>query len=249
MLLEFSKGLLDANADIPEGVMGREGKVSNKRFNVYRNNVMSSLVEALGANFPAIKEMVGEEYFSALAAEFIRAHPPRQPVLSEYGGEFSAFIEAFPPLKDYAYLKDVAVLEWAWLRAFHSEDVPPLSKDQFAQLDPANLGSVRFAFHPSTFLLSSNYPVATLFHLNRLNNRPQDTPLFGENVLVCRPAQDVELTVLDMASFVFLKALKAGQTIEEAAEHTLSAGYNLELSNCLSILVGSGMVSAIKAGA
>lgn len=130
----FGRALLDPQMATPDGLTGPDGETAPKRFNVYRNNVIVSLCEALGESFPAVKALLGEEYFRALAQAFVTAHPPVSPVLIWYGAGFADFLDAFPPLKAYPYLGDVARLEWSWLQAYHAADAAPL--------DPAILGSV-----------------------------------------------------------------------------------------------------------
>ena len=113
----FGRALLDPQMATPDGLTGPDGETAPKRFNVYRNNVIVSLCEALGESFPAVKALLGEEYFRALAQAFVTAHPPVSPVLIWYGAGFADFLDVFPPLKAYPYLGDVARLEWSWLQA------------------------------------------------------------------------------------------------------------------------------------
>ena len=101
---DFGEALWDPDAETPAGLIGPDGKIAPKRFSVYRNNVIVSLTEALEQTFPAIQNLLGEEYFKALARAFVVQHPPKSPVLIWYGADFAAFIEAFPPLEAYPYL-------------------------------------------------------------------------------------------------------------------------------------------------
>jgi len=51
----FAAALLDPNMPVPLGLVGPDRETSEKRFNVYRNNVVAGLVEALKAAFPAVE--------------------------------------------------------------------------------------------------------------------------------------------------------------------------------------------------
>ena len=77
------------------GLVGPDRKPSRRRFNVYRNNVGSSLVEALGDNFPVIKMLVGDAFFDAMARVYYTGNFPKVPMLFRYGAEFPTFLETF----------------------------------------------------------------------------------------------------------------------------------------------------------
>ena len=81
----FSTALLDGEHPVPPGLMQPDGRPAGKRFDVYRNNVLSSLVDAMVSGFPAIVSLLGETYFRALAAQYVRAYPPTTPVIARYG--------------------------------------------------------------------------------------------------------------------------------------------------------------------
>lgn len=110
----FACALLDPDAPVPENLTGPDGGRALCRFAIYRNNVAVSLVDALQASFPVSAKLVGEEFFRAMAREYIHTEIPRSPILSAYGSAFPAFIASFPPALEIAYLADVASFEVAW---------------------------------------------------------------------------------------------------------------------------------------
>src|SRR5258708_4064985 len=59
---------------------------------VHRNNVMSSLIRAVAARFPAVRRLLGEDRFLESARRFIVAEPPRSPLLLDYGDGFPQFL-------------------------------------------------------------------------------------------------------------------------------------------------------------
>lgn len=94
-------------------------------FAVYRNTVIKGCIDALQANYPAVARLVGDEWFRAAALRFVREHPPRAPMLVEYGEGFSAFLETFPPAAELPYLPAVARLDRFWTECHVAPDEPP----------------------------------------------------------------------------------------------------------------------------
>ena len=91
----FAAALVDPDRQTPPSLLARIGKAAVKRYNVYRNNVTVSLIDALAAVYPAVQRITGVEFFRAMARFHVRATPPTSPLLFEYGRDFPAFIEAY----------------------------------------------------------------------------------------------------------------------------------------------------------
>ena len=113
----FAPGLTDPAIVAPEDVIAASGKGVIKRYNVYRNNVTVSLIDALAAIYPAIQRITGVDFFRAMARFHVRATPPASPLLFEYGRDFPAFIESYEYARDMPWLADTARIERAWLDA------------------------------------------------------------------------------------------------------------------------------------
>ena len=103
---DFRAALLDPERAVPKGLTDGEGHPTTRRFAVYRNNVTVSLINALADIFPGVQKITGEEYFRAMAREYVRAHPPSSPLLFLYGQKFADFVENFEPAKTMPYLAD-----------------------------------------------------------------------------------------------------------------------------------------------
>ena len=93
----FLPALLDPKSTVPVGLTDAAGHAAGSRFDVYRNNVSVSLTEALATGFPVIEKLVGEAFFTAMAGVFLRAHPPRSPVLARWGDAFPGTNQTFTP--------------------------------------------------------------------------------------------------------------------------------------------------------
>ena len=73
---EFRAAILNAQADVPEGLVNPDGQQASKRFSVYRNNVVHSLSEAMLTGFPVLTKLLGDEFFREMAKVYLRIHPP-----------------------------------------------------------------------------------------------------------------------------------------------------------------------------
>jgi putative oxidoreductase len=153
----FAEAVLAAEPLCPPGLMAWNGSDPARRFAVYRNNVMVSLIDALADSYPVTQDLVGEEFFRAMARLFVRTHPPRSPVLALYGAGLAEFIESFAPAAVLPYLADVARLEMLRVQAWHAADAAPLGLADFAALleNAPALAATGFDLHPSLAVLRS----------------------------------------------------------------------------------------------
>ncbi|MCZ8102634.1 MAG: DNA-binding domain-containing protein, partial [Burkholderiales bacterium] len=210
----FAKALLDPRSPTPRGVSAWNGSDPQARFAVYRNNVVSSLVDALAEAFPVVEALVGEEFFREMARIFVLARPPRSPVLFEYGDLFPAFVAAFEPALSVPYLADVAHLEAARVRAYHAADVDPAGPEILAGIDPSLLLDVTVTPHPSASVIASPHAVFSLWaaHQGALDIGDVD-PFVAEDALVMRPGVEVEVTRLAPGAVTFLGSLMDGGSL------------------------------------
>jgi hypothetical protein len=241
---EFADALLSATAPVPSFLKGAAVKKADRRFAVYRNNVTSGLIEALSARFPVVKRLVGDEFFAGLARGYVLREPPFSPLLIHYGETFAAFIEDFEPAKPLPYLADVARLEYARGRAYHAADADPVPRDAFAALSEEKIGATRVRLHPSVSILSSPYPVLSIWKANQAEAVQPVQDWGAETVLVARPFLEVETLPLGAGTGTFLAALQSGATIAEAAE-AASAAPSFNPADGLATLIGKNLAVAL----
>ena len=252
----FAAALLARDA-VPAGLAAPAVGDAGRRLAVHRNNVAVSLVEALMIAYPAIVRLLGEDYFRALAGEFVRAHPPRSPVLMDYGRGFADFIEGFPPLHAYPWLGDVARLERAWSEAYHGADSAPLSPDALGRIAPQDLARLRFLSHPAARLLRSRYPAVSIFRANRFGFRAnrfgegesaRHETERGQDALVTRPGLQVAVSLLPAGGAAFLAALLSGGTLGEAAQAGLAESGDFDLAAALAGMLAAGAFAGLANG-
>jgi hypothetical protein len=240
----FAQSLLDPERPLPSALTSRHADIPQKRFAVYRNNVIVGLVNAMREGFPAVERIVGEEFFAAMARCFVLAHPPRSPVLMRYGEDFGDFIAGFPPAADLPYLPDVARLEFARRRAYHAADVAPIDPARLATLEPAALAEIRITLHPSVGILRSRHPLVTIWAMNSGGRElaPIDEDQ-AEDALVVRLGLDVTVRSLPPGGAEFLHALAKGLRLRAAAEAAIASDPRFDPAVNLAGLIGSGAMT------
>ncbi len=219
----FSAALLDPGGAVPAPLRQPGGALADKRFGVYRNNVIVSLIDAMATGFPAVQALLGEDYFRALAAEFVRANPPTSPILAHYGEAFPLFVAEFPPLAKYVYMPDVARLELSRRDSCNAADMQPRAAEQLAVIDQNLLMSVVPQPHPSLRLLRSDWPIDDIWHANSdaLNTRQADIQLGPQCVMLMRPALEVQQYVLSEDAYLFATATDGVQSLAAIAARVL----------------------------
>jgi len=209
---DLAKALSNRGASKPDRIIGPRGKAAEKRFDVYRNNVTYSIASALLDIYPATARVIAEDNFRRLATLYLERHPPRSPLLFEYGREMSAFLANFEPLSHLPYLPDLARLERAWLDAYHAADAEPLDGETLASCKPEDLPGLTLTAHPAMRLVTSPYAILDIFTANRgqTAQRRRIKAAHAQTVLVTRPQLTVQLVAISPGQAAFLERLSEG---------------------------------------
>ncbi|MCF6303838.1 MAG: DNA-binding domain-containing protein [Rhodobacteraceae bacterium] len=216
-LSDFAPALLNVKLPVPDDLVGPKGRPAGRRFNVYRNNVVHSLSEALAAAYPVIKKLVGDEFFKAMANVFVRQFPPSSPMMFQFAAEFPVFLESFPPVAHLPYLPDVARLERARRQSYNAADANPIDGAVLAIASPEQLMGAQLGLHPSMRVVISKYPILTIWENNNSDSQ-KPLPGGGQDVLICRPKDTLEMRILPKGGAGFLRALFENKTLAKANE-------------------------------
>lgn len=244
---QFAEALADRQMPVPDGLAAWNGPRPERRFSVYRNNVFWSLVEALRSRFPAAAAVVGEEFFTAMAGEYVGREPPRSPLLLAYGDTFADFVACFGPASGLPYLPDVIRLEVARSHAYHAADRPPLDAAALASIAPERLPLITLRPHPSMAVIRSAHPVVTIWAMNSGEMPLGDIEDWqGEDALVVRPAMTVHVHRLGPGGAVFVGALAEGRALGEAVDTALASDQRFDLTANLAHALQSGAFAAFE---
>jgi uncharacterized protein (UPF0276 family) len=226
------------------------------RLGIYRGNLHANWRRALAGSHPVLRQLVGADFFDALAGVYGRAQPSRDPDLNRFGAGLAGFLEGFAPAADYPWLPDVARLEWLVHESFLAPDAAPLPHPSLtlAGLEPDAFEASHATLHPSLRLHASNWATPALWQAHQPGG-----PAFPEvlarasHALVWRPRFEVEVLETGAAAHAALAALAAGQNFGAAldAAFALDGDFDVaaHLQRWIGIGGGAGIVVALDVSA
>ncbi|WP_223426031.1 HvfC/BufC N-terminal domain-containing protein [Tateyamaria pelophila] len=236
---QLRAALLDPAQPSPAGLTDGQGKPTQKRFDVYRNNVTVALSDALRASFPVLRKLLGDENFDQLAPLFARSHPPSSPLMMYYGDAMPTFLKGFAPLAHIGYLSDIARLELGLRRAYHAADSEPLDPAVLESLAPEALQASTLTFAPAVQLITSDWPLFDIWRYNMVDGAPKPQAV-AQSVLITRAAFDPSPHPLDPAQAAWITAIQGGKTIDAAHDAALAIAADFDLSPLLTVLLQNG---------
>jgi hypothetical protein len=217
------------------------------RLSVYRHHVFESLGAALAVTFPTVQALVGADFFRGLARAFVGHALPVQPVLTEYGADFPAFIAGYEVARDLPYLADVARLDWALNLAFHAPLDDRLKAEDLSAVAAERLPSMAIALAAGAVLVSSRYPLDRIWEASQSGAASETVDLnSGAALLVLRRPDDAAFVSLSAGEAGFVAALAEAMSLEQAAGRAFQADPAFELSTSFARLLALGAFAALQ---
>lgn len=133
---------------------------SFERLEIYNRQYWFRLYTSFEEDFPGLEAILGRAKFDRLMREYLTECPSESFSLRNLGSRLEAWLTAHPeyiaPHETLAL--DMVRLEWAHIEAFDSEERPPLSADEFANVGEQTV----LRLQPHLRLLALSYPVDDL---------------------------------------------------------------------------------------
>mgnify|MGYP003626558973 CR=1 FL=1 len=243
---QFSASTLNGD-DTAAGFVNGAGIAADRRLQIHRNNTFVALANALGATFPVVRQLVGDEFFGFMTQNFITASPPKPGPLFRYGDTFAEFIAGFSPAATLAYLSDVARLEWAMNAAYYAADTDPMDMAVLAGIPTEALPETVFRLHPSHRLVAASHPVDRIWRLHQPGGGDERISLNDSAwLLVLRPQSTVEILSLTPGVFNFVLTLDMGQPVRVACDAALACEPEFDLAGAMGALLSAGVFTGIR---
>lgn len=147
--------------DVAASFIARNSRLTAfERLEIYNRQYWFRVLGALAEDFPALRAVVGPERFEALSIVYLTEHPSRSFSLRNLGSKLPAWLAAHTEQagRRHRLAVDVARIEWAFVEAFDSAELAPLTQRQIAALN----GQSHLALQPHLQLVALSYPADEL---------------------------------------------------------------------------------------
>lgn len=189
---------------------------------IHRNTSARAVIDALGDNYPVVRQLVGEEAFAACAAAFVDAFPATDPRLCFYGKDFSLFLATYAPFSELSYLPDVAALERLCTQSLFAADAEYFDGRTF---DLEN----NLPLHPATHFMRFDSPAVAIWqaHQPGADSDAAEAIKWESGAALVTRKGVVVVTALSKPSAIFVEHCNESRTLGEAAAAALEAGGDL----------------------
>jgi len=213
----------------------------------YQANGHALALRALGASYPVLVQLLGEDSFASLARAFWHAQPPVKGDVTRWGETLPGFLASSTQLQEEPYLPDVARVEWALHRCTNAADAQA-NASTFQLLMAHDPDQLALVLAPGCALVQSVWPVASVMTAH-LEASPDFEEVgqrlsagVAETALVWREGLRARVRQAWPGEAELLAALLAGQALGSA----LDSAVDLDFKAWLPMAVHTGLLLSVK---
>jgi hypothetical protein len=201
----------------------------------------------LKAIYPICEQLVGGEFFMAMASEFIAITQSHSPDLNDYGSDFAAFISTFTPAEALPYLADTARLEWAWHQITGAPDQTSFDHQGLAACYEEQGDHIIFTLPKQAALLASPYPVHQIWESNQkyFQGEPAITLVANQQYyfLIWRDGTELRIDQLNEREWFILNLFFQSIPLAEVCQRTEQKFPEVDVATLLSSWVVHGWIA------
>jgi hypothetical protein len=191
-----------------------------QRAEVYAEAYRLRLIEALAADYPALRALLGANDFADLGRMYAGAHPSRSASIRWFGRHLSRFLQDDSEYRERPELAELAAFEWALSEAFDAAETPAISPEALAALPAARWPDLRIRFHPALRRVEFRFNTPEVWRaLNRQGSPPPFEALDSPQAwIVWRSDLKLFFRSLDASEAQAFDALHQGLHFAEVCE-------------------------------
>lgn len=166
----FQTYLLGESEDFVDEVIASNTAIPQERLNVYHEAYYLRLIGILGADFPILKKLIGEDKFNEIAHQYIEAFPSNHFSARYFSRHFCKFLANYHPATE-TLDGEVGIIVWiemakfeeALSNALDAKDAPYLTLEIMAAVAPELWSHMHLIPHPSLSAVSLFYNIPDIW--------------------------------------------------------------------------------------
>jgi hypothetical protein len=215
---DLQRHVLDGDLVIVGAVNGTPAVPAATRLSVYSGAYRARLAEALEANMPHVRELLGAEEFGVVARRYIDAHPSQYASIRWFGDRLAHELEGSHASQ--RWIAELARWEWALAASFDAQDAAALGIESLGSVAPGDWAELRLEFHPSVQVLTLQTNAQALFKaLSETRTAPQSAVLErAQPWLLWRQDLKTQYRSLEPDETAALEVVRGGGSFGEMCE-------------------------------
>ena len=205
-----------AVADARTVVLPSKTLSSFERLDIYRDMYLLRMEEALAADYPALKKLLGDDEFMRMVARYVEVYPSRSYTLNRLGDHVPEFVATLDDLPKKDFSCDLARLEYALTCVFDAPETAPLSQEAVRAVPQDAWETARLKPIEAFRLLEFDYPASRyLGFVDEENPAPR---LARKKTWAVAYRHEYRVHRLDLSqpAYELLSALASGKTVGDA---------------------------------
>ena len=155
--------LLSGDERIARRIVDTPRVNASTRLGIYADAYRLRLLEALRADFSALKTLAGDDEFECIGRAYIDAHPSGHFSIRYFGAQLAAFLQVDKRWQSVPVFAEMAAFEWALGLCFDAADSPLIGVENMAEIPAQSWGAMRLDLHPSLQRLDLRWNVPVLW--------------------------------------------------------------------------------------
>jgi hypothetical protein len=202
--------------DIDDVVAEKRGLTAHTRLSIYTRGYVLRLLECMRADFPALRNFVGDSVFDAFASAYLISRPPRSASLYDLSADFPQFLKETKPT-DSSLDAELSIMldmphELARLERARAEvtRAPGTENDpvRAEPISPLAIFSEEVILHatPCLRLLELKFPLVDFLSSSDRGERPEPPPARNSFAAIGRSNYRIHMENIALWQFAFLRA-------------------------------------------
>lgn len=212
------------------------------RISIYQNNAYSAIQSYMGDVYPAVKGVVGADFFDQMVRLLLQHKAPSEGNIHQYGEELITTIDSIEGLQGLPYLADLMRFEWALHFAYYCDIGDEIDLNVVPE---QTLLNTQLRFNASVQIIASTFPIYEIYQ--------QSLPSYAgvvsislaqsqDTLLVYKRQSKVEMKLLSDTFFAMFQEIEKTQNLMQAIETLSGAIEAAELSDSLGFMFKQGLL-------